>query len=398
MGNQAVHERLSQAVIHLLTEDPLMGEILVNISREIIPTGDVPVDLVWQGNNLILQVATDKINRLTDDELGNELRHQALHLIWRHPLRYADEEDVRLVNLACDVAVNQFLTEPPRGTMTLEQVRQILRRPLPAFQDSSYYLQTLRGLKREERQRLHQQMKKRGLSSPDQLHQGWFNPGNQLIRTAQLTRVIRRSNAQLTAHQRGLLPQPLQQALDIPDGKFQLPLRKALWQLLGQVPNGYQPSRARFNRRQPQRLELPGRVTRLITRLLVFIDQSGSMSNETVSKIITMINELAQQANIELEVADFDAQIETPPQIINRQRTVKYERHGGGGTRYQAVFDYLDSHHINRQTPILIVTDGWGEEKITDYHYRRVLWLLTSANQLSVHNIPTTVIRLEERK
>lgn len=398
MEEQGAQQRLSQAIIKLLAEDPLMGEVLINISREIIPAGDFTVDLVWQDDQLTLQVVAEQVSRLRDDELLNMLRHQALHLIWRHPVRYADHTQPALVNIACDVAVNQYLAEPPRGTMTLEQLRQILQRPLSAQQDSSYYLHVLQHLNAEQRQRLGNQTKKRKVKDPRGIHQGWFKPGNELVRTGRLERLIRQSNQRLTEQQRGLLPQPIQQELKSPTEQYQRPFRQAFWRLLGQVPSGYQPSRARFNRRQPQRLELPGRVTRLVTRLLVFIDQSGSMGDETISKIIELLNELARRADLEMQVGDFDAQIQTPPQTVNRQHQIRSERHGGGGTRYQAVFDYLAANHIHRQTPVVIVTDGWGEERINDHRYKRVLWLLTSDSPLSVQNVPTIVIRLEDRK
>ncbi len=333
----------------------------------------------------------EQVNRQRLDDLVNDLRHQALHIIWQHPLRYAQERDRSLVNVACDVAVNQYLTTPPAGTMTLARLEQILHQPLPVQADSQTYLQILRNLDQRQQTRLATELKKSQASTQ---HQGWYQNGNQLIRQGNLKQVVRQSIHHLTARQRGTLPQAVREILMPTSQHYRLPFRQAFWRLVGQVPSGYQESRARFNRRQPQRLELPGRVTRLVTRLTVFVDQSGSMSNDTLSKVVGMLNELAKQADIEMQVGDFDAQVQTPPKPVNH--LAAFERHGGGGTSYQAVFDYLADHNFSRQTPVIIVTDGWGEHKIDDHGYHRVLWLLTSQDHLSVQQPVGQVIRLEE--
>ena len=388
--------RVSDTITRLLTQDRLAGEVLINISREMISNGDFVVDLTWHDDHLTLVAVAEQVIKTPLSELVNDFHHQALHILWRHPFRYSATDDPELVNIACDVAVNQYLPEPPEGTMTLERLSQVLRQRLLANQDSSYYLKILQTMDLNQRQRLTKEIKKTHSSGFQHDHQGWFQQGNQLVRGGRLTKTLRQSVEALPDHQRGLLPQPVQAILDAPTTKFQLPFRRAFWRLAGQVPSGYQPSRARFNRRQPQRLELPGRVTRLISRVYIFIDQSGSMGNQQVSRIIDLINQLSQQADLELLVGDFDAQIQTAPQLVNRRQQLQFERHGGGGTSYQPVFDYLATSHVPKTTPVIIFTDGWGEETVDNHGYRRVLWLLTPKGQLSVANLSTRVIKLEE--
>lgn len=397
---ESARKNLSQAVIQLLSQDRLAGELMISISREIIvENSEIPLDLAWRDDQLVLRGNAQSINNLRMDELVNNLQHQALHLIWRHPLRYADASDHQLVSMACDIAVNQYLDHAPAGTMTLEQAQQTIREPLLAQQDSSYYLKKLRQLSIQQKRSLlkNANRTKSNPSDNDQLHEGWFHHGNSLLRQGRLQQIIQKSTAQLSEQQRGLLPQSVQEALRPTGKQYRLPLQHALWQLLGQIPRGYQPSRARFNRRQPQRLELPGRITKLVHPLDVFIDQSGSMSNQTVAQVIQMLNRLATKADIEMMVGTFDAAIQSPLQTVNQSHPLALERHGGGGTSYQVVFDYLIAHHVNRQTPVIIVTDGWGESSIDDHGYHRILWLLTREGDLSVKNMTTLTTRLEEQ-
>lgn len=392
-----VNQRLSQAMIELLHQDPLMGEILINISREMIEDGDHAISLVWHHDRLILQGAVAQIKRLRMDELIQLLKHQALHIAWQHPVRYAASDDQERVSLACDIAVNQYLANAPMGTATLEKMSQILHLPLKSHQDSSYYLQILRHLNPNQQRRLRDAIKHGRVKNSRGMHLGWFQPGNQLIRAGRIQRLVQQSQARLTTQQRGLLPQSLRANLTDISKRYELPVIKAFWRLIEQIPHGNQVTRARFNRRQPQRLELTGHITRLVTRLMVFIDQSGSMSNETVSRSIELVNRLAKRAGLELMVGVFDAKVQRKPELVSQSHPMEPLRYGGGGTSYQAVFDYLDQQRVNRQTPIIIITDGWGESTINNHGYQRVLWLLTSTTSLSVTNIPTLVSRLEEQ-
>lgn len=396
---QDARAKLERAIITLLSKDRLMGEILITIPREIISGNDGGVDLAWKGDQLILTGQDQVINGMRMDDLVNNLQHQALHIIWQHPLRYADRSDKELVGIACDIAVNQYLDRAAAGTMTLEKIKQIIRQPLLAKQDSSYYLKKLSQLNPDQKKQLADATKRyqHGKKKRRVFHQGWFNHGNSLVRRGRLKATIKKSVDQLSERQRGQLPQPIKAALEPADGNYQLPFRHAFWRLIGQVPRGYQPSRARFNRRQPQRLELPGKITKLVSYLYVFIDESGSMSNATVAKIIQLLNQLTKRADIEMMVGSFDAAVQSSPERITGGRTLTFERHGGGGTSYQSVFNYLRDQHIRRQTPLVIVTDGWGESSINDWGFHQTLWLLTRQGDLSVKNIPTMVTRLEEQ-
>lgn len=390
-------QRLATAIKRLLTSDRLAGEVLINISREIHATGQEPLGLEWQQDQMILTGSAQQIMVTPLEELVNNCHHQALHIIWRHPIRYAAETDRELVSIACDVAVNQYLPAAVAGTMTLDQLRQIMRQPLAAGQDSGYYLQKLRQMDAQQRRRFQQAVAKSQLKDLHNIHAGWFRNGNNLIRTGRLTQAIRHSAEQLTGHQRGLLPQPVQEMLKLSDNGYKLPLQQAFWKLVGPVPAGYQPSRARFNRRQPYRLELPGRVTRFINQLYVFVDQSGSMSNDQISRILDVLNRLAQHADLEMLVGAFDAQIQMVPQAVNKRHRLEMKRHGGGGTSYQPLFSYLDEHHISKATPVLIITDGWGENAIETYGFQRILWLLTPDGKLSVEHAPGQISRLEDQ-
>lgn len=152
--NETARQRLTKAVVSLLTTQRLSGEVLLEMPRTRNQDLDAPIGLAWQHNQLVLEYNDRQLNELTADQLDVKLQHEVLHAIWQHPLRYVSSTHPRRVALATDIAVNQYLKTPPQGTMTLADLEKLLQRPLAAHRDSRYYLRILTHLTPAEQGRI----------------------------------------------------------------------------------------------------------------------------------------------------------------------------------------------------------------------------------------------------
>lgn len=152
--NETARQRLTKAVVSLLTTQRLSGEVLLEMPRTRNQDLDAPIGLAWQHNQLVLEYNDRQLNELTADQLDVRLQHEVLHAIWQHPLRYVSSTHPRRVALATDIAVNQYLKTPPQGTMTLADLEKLLQRPLAAHRDSRYYLRILTHLTPAEQGRI----------------------------------------------------------------------------------------------------------------------------------------------------------------------------------------------------------------------------------------------------
>lgn len=236
-------------------------------------------------------------------------------------------------------------------------------------------------------------------------HHGWTRQagqraGNQQVRLANLRRLLRHARQQTPQRDRGLLPGAVRQALngDRPRARFD-------WQLVlahqvGQIARGKEPSHARFNRRQPLRMDLPGQVTHLTADLRIFVDNSGSMTDDEIGRALAEISQLVRHERVRATAYSFDAKVYAPGQRLRPGRSIDWQRRGGGGTSFQAVFDYLVRHRVpHAGTIVVIITDGWGEQHLRTHHYRNVDWLLTTtADQLSVADQPGHVFELRRNQ
>lgn len=404
---------VSQVIVAVLQEHRLLGEILLQLPRQFDEHQAAVVGLHWRGNQLILVINPTTFTKLRQDDAQLLLAHEALHVLWQHPLRYADHPHPQLVKVATDMAVNQYLPAAPPGTATLEQVRKLLRRRIPARLDSQDYLRILAATSVAERERL----KKGGISlegdrqgelpasGKQDDHRGWTRNvtqpvGNQQVRIANLRRLLRHAWHQTPQHDRGLLPGEVRQALTSRHSSSNFDWRQVLTQQVGQIARGKEPSHARFNRRQPLRMDLPGQVIHLTADLKIFVDNSGSMTDAEIGQALTEIMQLVRRYRVKATAYSFDAKVYSPGQSLHPGRPVNWERHGGGGTSFQAIFDFLAAHHVSRTgTLVVIITDGWGEKQLRDHRYRNVDWLLTTAgDQLSVTGYHGRVFELGRNK
>ena len=412
---QLADQYLAEGIITVLGDQRLVGEVLLGLPHLLTTDAPGTLALIWQGDDLALLAHPLALAQVDPDQLVALLKHEALHVIWRHPLRYADQADLANVKVACDIAVNQYLDVPPAGTATLADLRKLVHQPVKAGQDSAAYLRIIR----DNHLQLNGHLNRTGQSlngdnqsvtgvrprsgnptkRPLDSHHGWLVSTDKvgqlrLPRSTHLQQILTQAWQKTPAHQRGLLPGAIQQELRPRRLATRPRWVRQLRTWLGSVPHGKQDSRARFNRRQPYRMELPGRVTRYVSQLQVFIDNSGSMGDDEISNLLSQVNLLAQEQSMVVTVIPFDAQIHPEGiQQLNQRKRVKYQRSGGGGTRFQSIFDYLKKQSTAKNAQVLIMTDGWGERAVNTFDYRHVVWLLTTATtELSIVNPPGKVI------
>lgn len=415
---QLAERLVSGAVVELLQNDRLYGEVLLQLPRHYDRQQRGMMGLKWDADQLTLVVNPTQLGQLQfSDEIPTLLKHEVLHIVWQHPLRYRQTAHQHNVGIATDVAVNQYLDHAPVGTMTLGKLQPLINEKLPAHADSQRYLEIVENGDLNEDQSQNSETNTQlerdadrddlkmepGDGDPAQAdtHEGWRSDadGNESLQTANLRQMLTNAWKNTPDKQRGLLPGDVYQQLDAVDNEPRLNWRQLLKKSLGKMPLGKKDSYARFNRRQPLRMDLPGQVTNLVVNVEVFIDNSGSMGEAEISYLLTQIRAIMKVYEAKLTVYSFDTVVHEQAAYEVKQGTqIRFERIGGGGTRFQSIFDFLHRQHAtNNDTLAVILTDGWGEATLEPYRFSNVLWVLTTdRNELSVTNLKSRVVSLAD--
>jgi len=127
---------------------------------------------------------------------------------------------------------------------------------------------------------------------------------------------------------------------------------------------------------------MPGVLRKFTQPIAIFIDQSGSMSNEAVQLAFAQATNCAK--HVEIDVFNFDTEVdESSHEIWKQGKTQKtWKRTRDGGTDFNAIKKYIESdgRRVRRQWRwIVIVTDGYAPS--LDPMKPKVLWLITPDGQ-----------------
>lgn len=305
---------------------------------------------------------------LSEDECRFVMAHELLHVGLRHHAR-REGRDAYYWNIACDYVINGWLVE--MGIGTIPQFGLLYD---PAFKNESaesLYDRIVNDLRRFRRLAT-----LRGKELCDMLEPGvvdWWQTRDGMS----LDEFYRRCLAQgLMFHEsygRGFLPAGLIEeirAMSVPPIPWDVEL--AQWFDRFFPPLEKQRTYARPSRRQSSTPDIPR--PRYIVReepdrsrtFGVVLDTSGSMDRNLLAKALGAIASYSIARDVPAarvvfcDAAPYDAGYMSPDAIADRVR-VK----GRGGTILQPGIDLLErAEDFPKQGPILIITDGWIEDRL----------------------------------
>lgn len=113
------------------------------------------------------------------------------------------------------------------------------------------------------------------------------------------------------------------------------------------------------------------------SKLLVFIDSSGSIAPKLLKKFLLTIKSIFSRTIKEIDMFFFDTELKSKEPI----KTKVYNMHkidviGSGGTSFECIFEYIKKNQ-NKYDGILIFTDGYAPEVNLKYKLRtKLCWII----------------------
>ena len=376
-------DELARTGIDLLLQEPFYAHVFGSLNKEIVGPGH-PVETLAVGKGQ--QALTLYVNaQFWDTVLTNPLhrygvvKHEMLHLVFRHLFLQEPFLDPMLLNVSCDLVVNQYVERRllPDDSIFLESFPGL---GLQAGQTWFYYYKKLEDLR--------QGRGGEASGSPDQellnnirsdshgmeRHQPWreLRSRSELDRHAEemhLDSLLRTAHQRTSAHAWGALPGEVREMLE---HSLLRPAPGVAWQVLLRL---FAESAAKTwlknTIKRPSRRygTVPGLKIRHRQRLLVAIDTSGSIGPDDMKIFFNEIFHL-WRCGAQVEILETDTRVYrqyayrgTAPELVT----------GRGGTDFNDALEWA-----NRERPdgLIFFTDGYAERP----HIRPrmpVLWVLT---------------------
>lgn len=406
---KATHE-LGRTIVTLLLKEPFYGHLLGGLVRRV--SEDVPtaaVALTSRGPELIVNPLFF-IKELNTKERVAVIKHEALHIIFRHLYRKPKKNaDLKLFNIAADLVVNQLIAPwpLPETGVTLKTFPDYDLRPdqtVEWYYDKLFKLkkaalkqnnaqsgndgdgggsidsgeaenapQSMEALKRMIDQTSHGDHSLWAACGGDEGANG--EPMSQTLIDAlevDIERHIIRARNRMPVSQWGSIPLDIQTELQSieQNRKPKVDWRRTLRLFAN---SGYRTSLVPTNRRMSKRFNtFPGTRVKREKRVAVVIDTSGSIAMDQLELFSAEIHGI-WRSGADVHIIECDASV---------QRTYPYKGkpldnvQGGGGTSFDPAFEWLKNMRNGRFDACIFLTDGMAREpKIRPRC--PVMWVLT---------------------
>ena len=400
---------MENIIKQMLIEEPFYGFLLTTIDRKYVPRSVVPTLAVCfdKKMNAQLLVCKEFFDQFTDSEKLALLKHEMLHLAFKHLVLSESFNDKNLFNIAADLEVNGHIDGLPQGGLmaidygfpdkqgTLWYYRQLSQNVSteqtqdPAMYDANHHenesgINPSPTAKYNNPQEIPDEQKPyirdgNALKMPEGKgliddHSVWKNGldktelelANSLIDSKLLTTVA-------AVKSRGTIPSELSEIIS----ELQKPLervfdwRKVLRRFIG---NSYDERKKMSRRKESKRFSGScGTKHMKRTRMLVGIDTSGSVSKKELHEFVSELTYM-YKAGTDIYVLECDAR-------IHKQYSFKpgciTEVSGRGGTSFDPVIDFYRDHYKEFDS-LVYLTDGEAPYDHLKIPQNNMLWVISS--------------------
>lgn len=316
---------IQRAIYQLLKDEPFFAHFILN-SNIVYDKWNVPTAGVTVIQGVPTFIFNTKWMEKRDDAGCRAiLKHEVMHLVMDHLTSYkpTDEHDRKLMNLATDCAINQYLQALPEGCVTLEGMSKAVGYPLDSFETSDYYYSHFK--KKSE------EVNASGQSTLDEHDVEVGDKGNEGVNKASVKGIAKKALTQAA----GNAPQAVIDTLAM-GGESQLPWKQILRNfILTRVASSTLNTAKKVNRRFA--MPVPGKKKKRTMTLGVCTDSSGSVSDDQYVNFMKEIKSISKQVELTwLIQADCVVQ---KVEKLTAKTQISGVRAGYGGTAYQPAID-----------------------------------------------------------
>ncbi len=344
---------LTRSIYQLLRRESFYAHILAHVTR--VVTTDVPTMAVSFREDVFYLYVNPEflIDKLTNDQRIAVLKHEVLHLVFKHLFRGNGKQRF-LENIAADLVVNQYV-EPwplPEGAILLNSFPDLKLKP---WESMEYYYNEIRKLQEPNASNLYPvscEMLERLQEDQGNIgsHELW-GKSEQGPASRVLGRIMSEARTKATGY--GSLPAEIRRSVEM-----MLQPAKISWK---QVLKVFNASCGRTVLRTTRRKESrrfegnPGRRIKRLRKVVVAIDTSGSIDEKLLSEFWNEILGIYKSGTA-LTILECDARIQNEYELRKPMHVPSFK--GGGGTSFDPVVKWVN------KTPgyngLIYFTDGYG--------------------------------------
>lgn len=341
---------IQKALKELLIVSPFYGIFLLSLRKEIV-SGNHSVKTAAvgpNGLNFTLYVNEDFWKKLSDKEQLAVLTHECSHLCFFHLTEHFKASNHKLMNIAMDASINQYIQNLPADCVTVESLSKQCGKNLELKRGAWYYYNELLEYANKNPKFMDQ------FNNIDS-HDMW--PGEEMCeaeRTLYDNQIKSRlkETAEQIVKQAGKIPGELSSILEAIKNKPPVfNWKRYFRRLIGNsITSEIQLTRMRPSKRFP---DARGIRMKRKPNIMVAVDTSGSISQDDLKDFFSEIHHI-WKTGVNVTVVEFDTKIQNVFEYKGQQNI---EVHGRGGTDATSTIEYYKQHRDF--SSCVIFTDGY---------------------------------------
>lgn len=385
---------LNDVSFQMLQEGPeyyahFLGETL----REIDFNLGFPTATVLKGSQIVFRFNPISFLYMETREAAALIKHEIFHLLLKHHSRerYLKSKFQKLaINLAMDIAVNQYISHLPPFVERIGSVNRRLDLNLKTNETLEFYVESIDQALREH-PKGKGAIEEGAFFNYEEVHDAWVDSEEETDDEVRqnLKRVIKNAG-------KNGVPDEVLKVIQM-GGKGEVPWTAIVKEALQTLPRGRKKTVTRVDRRQPERLDLRGELRNHEPDILVAFDISGSIDSRTMEGFLKEIFSLTQHLDHPIRVLECDDQVRRD-YVIRGLKDIQPLLKRRGGTRFSPVFQHIKDKNL-RGSLLIYFTDGKGEEMLSlkPVHHRTIWIVLGEKLSLGkpygkVHYLPATTV------
>lgn len=365
-------------------EDTFFGQFMLRIKRDIRPDLTYPIGTVPKRDGFNMYFNPFMFLNCDKKEMAALFKHEIYHIMNSHFEREKNMKNSiskEAISIALDISINQYIKNLPGWSKRIDAISMEYNIMLSENRSAEEY-----------GEQIYKAIKSR-IKEPKVNKDDEFEYDIDLEKAHDLWEEIDLSEEDIKALTKKTAlsvydksaPEGLEKIILSYGEKAEISWQAILKNILPKVKSGYKKTIMRRNRRQPERLDLRGRLPKNETELIVAIDISASMKEEDLHKILIEILEITANSKNKVTVIECDNEIRSIYKLTNRNDIRKRSR-DNGATEFTPVFRYISENNL-RNVVLIYFTDGVGEKELEIKPInRKTLWVICGDEELSLRN------------
>lgn len=365
-------------------EDAFFGQFMLRIKRDIRVDISYPIATIPKRDGFNMYFNPFMFLNCDKKEMAALFKHEIYHIMNSHFEREKNMKNSiskEAISVALDISINQYIKNLPGWSKRIDGVNMEYNIMLNENRSAEEYGE-------EIYKSIKSRIKEPKISKDDDVkydidldkaHDLW----EEIDLSEEDIKSLTKKTA-LSAYDK-TTPEGLEKIILSYGQKAEIPWQVILKNILPTVKSGYKKTIMRRNRRQPERLDLRGRLPKNETELIVAIDISASMKEEDLRKILIEILDITANSKNKVTIIECDDEIRNIYKLTNKNDIRKRSR-DNGATKFTPVFKYIAENNL-RNVVLIYFTDGVGEKELEIKPInRKTLWVICGHEELSLRN------------